>query len=148
MERPFVVENAKERKRLSAVVNQLTDEELMLILYKEGWTIAVALAHLAFWDQWSLTQMQKWKKTGVSPENIDSNAVNDTLLSIFLEMPPRKAANLAISSAESIDKELEEAPDALIIEMEKLAHKARLYRCNHRKLHLDEIEALLSKREK
>jgi hypothetical protein len=52
MDRPFVVENTQERERLRTLVTRITDEELSLPL-GEGWTIAVALAHLAFWDQWS-----------------------------------------------------------------------------------------------
>jgi hypothetical protein len=47
MDRPFVAENAKERQRLISLVTRLTDEELRLPL-DNGWTIAVALAHLAF----------------------------------------------------------------------------------------------------
>jgi hypothetical protein len=50
MERPFVAENAKERERLRSLVERLTDKELSLPL-GNGWTIAVALAHLSFWDQ-------------------------------------------------------------------------------------------------
>ena len=48
MDRPFVAENAQERERLSSLVARLKDEELILTL-RNGWTIAVALAHLAFW---------------------------------------------------------------------------------------------------
>jgi hypothetical protein len=49
MERPFIVENARDRERLRNLVARTTDEELSLPL-GEGWTIAAALAHLAFWD--------------------------------------------------------------------------------------------------
>jgi hypothetical protein len=65
-----------------------------------------------------------------------------------LAIPPRKAANLAISSAEAIDRELEEASSGFIAEIEGLGEKFRLYRSIHRKLHLDEIEELLNSKEK
>jgi len=61
MDRPFLAENAQERERLRSLVGRLTDEELSLPL-GNGWTVAVALAHLAFWDQRSLSLMRKWKR--------------------------------------------------------------------------------------
>jgi len=148
MDRPFVAENTKERERLSALVQRLTDEELSLPL-GDDWTIAVGLAHLSFWDQQSLFLVRKWKKSGVvetSPEDID--VTNDSLLSIWLAIPPRAAAKLAVSSAEKIDRELEEAPSDLITKIESLGEKFRLYRSIHRKLHLDEIEDILTNKAK
>ncbi len=62
MERQFVIENTKERERLRRLVNDMTDEELNLIIYKEGWTIAAVLAHLAFWDERRLALVQKWQQ--------------------------------------------------------------------------------------
>lgn len=146
MDRPFVAENTKERERLSSLVGRLTGEELRFPLGND-WTIAVALAHLSFWDQRSLFLMRKWKKSGVvelSP--IDIDVINDSLLSLWLAIPPRAAANLAVSSAEEIDRELEEASSDLITKIESLGEKSRLYRSVHRKLHVDQIEELLNKR--
>jgi hypothetical protein len=146
MDRPFVAENTKERERLSALVGRLTDEELSLPL-GDDWTIAVALAHLSFWDQRSLILVQKWKKSGiVEPSPIDIDITNDSLLSIWLAIPPQAAANLAVSSAEKIDRELEEASLDLITKIESLGEKFRLYRSIHRKLHVDQIVKLLNSR--
>ena len=147
MERPFVAENAKERKRLRSLVERLTDVELSLPL-GDDWTIAVALAHLSFWDQRILFLMRKWKKSGVEPSSIDIDVTNDSLLSLWLALPPRKAANLAMSSAEAIDRELEEASSDFITEIEGLGEKFRLYRSIHRKLHLDQIEEVLNSKNK
>ncbi len=145
MDRPFVAENAHERERLISLVARLTDEELSLPM-GNGWTIAVALAHLAFWDNRSLFLMRKWKKSGVELSPIDIDLTNDSLLCLWLALPPRAAANLAVSSAEAIDRELEEASSDLITTIESLGEKFRLYRSIHRKLHLDEVEELLQKR--
>jgi hypothetical protein len=145
MHRPFVAENAQERERLLSLVARSTDEELSLPL-GNGWTIAVALAHLAFWDQRSLFLMRKWKKSGVEPSPIDIDLTNDSLLALWLALPPRVAANLAVSSAEAIDRELEEASSDLIAAIENLGEKFRLYRSMHRKLHLDQIDEILRKR--
>ena len=147
MQRPFVAENAKERERLRSLVERLTDKELSLPL-GNGWTIAVAFAHLSFWDQRILFLMRKWKKSGVEPSSVDIDVTNDSLLSLWLAIPPRKAANLAISSAEAIDRELEETTSDFITEIEGLGEKFRLYRSIHRKLHLDQIEEFLSSKDK
>lgn len=142
MNRPLVAENAREREKLRLLVERLTVEELRLPMY-DGWTIAVVLGHLAYWDQRSLMLIRKWDREGVAPSAIDIDVTNDSLLPLLLAIPPRTAAELAVSAAEAIDRELEEASSELIAAIEKLGEKFRLYRCIHRKLHLDEIEELL-----
>jgi hypothetical protein len=133
---------------LFIVVGRLTDEELSLPLGND-WTIAVALAHLSFWDQRSLFMAQKWEKGGiVEPSPIDIDVTNDSLLSIWLAIPPRVAANFAVASAEQIDRELEEASSDLITKIESLGEKFRLYRSILRKLHVDQIAELLNSRSK
>ncbi len=140
MDRPFAAENTKERNRLISLVGRLTDQELRLPLGND-WTIAVALAHLSFWDQRALFLMRKWRKSGVvEPSPIDVDLTNDSLLSLWLALPPRAAADLAVSSAEQIDRELEDAPSDLITKIERLGENSRLYRSLHRKMHVDEIE--------
>jgi hypothetical protein len=145
MDRPFVVENSGERKRLQKLVERITDEELSLPMW-EGWTFAAAFAHLAFWDQRALVLMQKWKKTGVAPSPIDDDITNDALLPLCLVIPPRVAASLAVTAAAAIDLELEKASDNLITDIGKLGDRFRLYRSDHRKVHLDQIENLLRAR--
>jgi hypothetical protein len=143
MERPFVVENTKERERLRKLVEEITDKELRLVIYKEGWTIAVALAHLAFWDERRLFLVRKWKQKGVKPSPFDEDIINDALVPFLLAIPPRKAADLSILTAEALDRELEEISPELITAIERLGDRHALNRSIHRKLHLDEIEVLL-----
>lgn len=146
MERSFVKENARERERLISLVESLKDEELSLPL-GDDWTIAIALAHLAFWDQRSLFLVRKWKKSGdVEFSPIDMDVTNDSLLSLWRALPPRVAANLAVSSAKEVDRELEETPSDLISKIESIGEKNRVYRSVHRKMHIDQIEYLLKKR--
>jgi hypothetical protein len=145
MDRPFVTENAKERERLRNLVAGLTDEELSHPLGTD-WTVAIALAHLASWDQRALVLMQKWRENGVSPNPIDIDVFNETLLPLWRALAPRVAADLALSAAGSIDRELEEASETLIKDIESLGESYRLYRSEHRKMHLDQIEQVLSKK--
>jgi hypothetical protein len=142
MDRPFVTENAQQRDRLCLLVERLTDEELSFPM-ETGWTVAVALAHLAYWDQRSLMLMRKWQSEVVELSPIDIDVTNDSLLPLLLAIPPRTAAQLAVSAAEAIDRELENASSELISAIGGLGDDFRLYRSIHRKLHLDEIENIL-----
>jgi hypothetical protein len=148
MDRSYIAENNRERERLRHLADSLTDEELALVVYQEGWTIAAALAHLAFWDQRRLILVRKWKQKGVSPSPMDEDTVNDALVPFFLEIPPRKAANLAISTARELDHELEESSPDFIAEMESTGDRHALNRAIHRKMHLDDIESLLQEKRK
>lgn len=143
MNRQFVVENANERERLRNLVNKITDEELVLTLNVEGWTVAVALAHLAFWDERRLVLLRKWKQKGIMPSPYDEDIINDALIPFLLAIPPRKAAELSVLTAEALDHELEETSPELIVAIEALGDRHALNRSIHRKMHLDEIETLL-----
>jgi hypothetical protein len=142
IEKSFIDENARELERLRTLVANITDEELNLTIYKEGWTIAVALAHLAFWDQWPLVLVRKWKLQGVTTSPVDANTINETLLPFLLAVSPREAANMAVSIAETLDRELSELSPDLIMTIKAMDTKA-LNRAAHRKQHLDDIESFL-----
>ena len=143
MDRQFVIENSKERERLRKLVSGITEKELTLLLYKEGWTVAAALAHLAFWDQRRIILVRKWKEKGFTPSPMDEDTMNDALVPFFLALPPKKAADLAVSIAEELDSELEESSAEFIATMENSGDRHALNRAIHRKMHLDDIEALL-----
>lgn len=144
MERPFVAANAEQRERLRALVGSITEEQLQICL-PNGWPIYCALAHLAFWDQRSTVVIRKWARDGITPSPIDPDIVNDALLPFFKAIPARDAAGLAVAAANSIDRELENASDKLIESIAGLGDRFRLYRSDHRKVHLDEIQEALGK---
>jgi len=51
MDRGYIERNEASRARLRALLDRLTDEDLRR---KVGdWTVAMSLAHLAFWDRFS-----------------------------------------------------------------------------------------------
>jgi hypothetical protein len=146
VERQYVKNNTKSRERLATLVKNLTDAELKLVVYREGWTIAVILGHLAFWDERRLALAKMWRQGKLTPSNIDGvdmDTVNDALGHIFLTMPPRKLAELAISAAEKLDKELAGLPSEIIPAIEAMGDRHALNRADHRKMHLDEIETFL-----
>lgn len=155
MERQWEIDNNRERARLKKIVDEISDEELQLVIYEEGWTIAVMLAHIAYWDLWTLLKMRQWKACGevkatpINWETFDKELMpNDTMLPFLIALPPRVAANMAVGWAESVDGQLAESGPGFLAEIEKLGDESRLYRSQHRKMHLDEIEAFLKKARK
>jgi hypothetical protein len=139
----YAAENAKSLARLRQFVNSVTDAELKLVIYKEGWTVAVALAHLAFWDERRRVMLKLWKQEGVKPSPYVFDIINDALIPVLLAIPPRKAAELAVTTAAALDKELEELPPEMVKAIEALKEPTALDRAHHRNMHLDEINALL-----
>jgi hypothetical protein len=88
--------------------------------------------------------MRRWKGGSlVAPSPVDTDVTNDALLPLLLAIAPRVAGNLAIASAEAIDREIEEASPSLIADIERLGDKFRLWRSAHRRSHLDQIESML-----
>ena len=151
MDKAWVIKNKESRERLIKLVKDISDTELKLVIYKEGWTIAAALAHIAFWDYRRLVLMQKWKpkkdKVPLGALELDVyHTINDSILPFLLEIPPRKAAKLAVLAAETLDRKLEKAPPSLIAAIEATGYELGLNRSAHRKIHMDEIDALLKSR--
>ena len=145
MEREYIANNDKERKRLTKLVNEITDKELELVIYKEGWTVAVMLGHIAFWDERRRIMLKIWKEKGVSSTPYILDITNDALIPLLLAIPPRKAAELCIATAEALDKEIDELFPEMITTIETLKEPTALDRGHHRKMHLDEIDVFLTK---
>jgi hypothetical protein len=146
MDRQYRIENKRERERLRRLVDDMTDDELRLTLYKEGWTVAAALGHLAFWDQRRWLLVKKWQEKGISPSEMDEAIINDSLVPFLLAIPPRQAAQLAIATAEKLDRELESCGPDFLAQMVQTGDRHAVNRAIHRKMHLDDIEALLKEK--
>lgn len=145
MDRSFVAENARSRQRLRALLRRLSDRDLEREL-PNGWTVAAALAHLAFWDQRVLVLLRRWAQSGVGRSPIDVDATNDAILPLCLAIPPRAAGELALAAAEAVDRELEDLSDEMMSAIEGLGVGFRFRRSIHRDEHLSEIEALFQGR--
>lgn len=142
MNREFVLENAIERQRMNDLLLRLSDIELHQEL-SAGWSVADALAHLAFWDYRAIVLITRWKTSGfVQPSRTDVGAINDAILPLIKAIPPKEVVKLALSAAEEIDLALEKAPDELLRAIGRSEDTFNLSRADHRREHLDEIEAL------
>jgi hypothetical protein len=142
LDRSFVERNRASTERIRALAARLTDDELQQSV-GEHWTVAIALAHLAFWDRRVMYVLDRTERDGALfvPE-IDI-FVNDLSLPLWAAIPPREAARIAIETAEALDRRLASSPAALLEEVN--AHNQRwVVRALHRNEHLDEVDAALS----
>ena len=146
-DRSFVTQNATERARLAALVARLSDADLARPM-EAGWTVAAVLAHVAFWDQRALVLLERWRTSGLAavPRAIDEadvDWINDAGKALFLAMPPRRAAETALAIAEAIDRRIEALPEEFVARNAAAGAPVSLLRAEHRRQHLDEIEAAL-----
>lgn len=137
----FTKRNRASTERIRELAARLTDEQLLHPV-GEHWTVAVAFAHLAFWDLRALDLLDRTEREGhLSAPEIDVS-VNDLSLQFWKALPPRQAVQLAIESAEALDKRLEGFPPALLEEIHTVRDRW-VERSLHRNEHLDEVESAL-----
>lgn len=147
MDKSYIAENDAERARLHALVERLTDADLAHPM-PAGWTVAGVFAHMAFWDAWALSFINKWETTATAPAAADSersnvNAINDSAKPLCLALPPRRAAQLALELAEETDRRVAAMSDELVVQIIAIGPPFNLSRAIHRREHLDEIESAL-----
>lgn len=145
VDRSHQATNDTERARLEALVGRLTDADLQRPM-PEGWTVAGVLAHLAFWDQRAYLLLDRWQRENATPPPDDGahvDWINDASKPMFLALPPRRAAEIAVAIAEAADRKVASLSDELITRNAALATPVMLARANHRREHLDEIERAL-----
>jgi mycothiol maleylpyruvate isomerase-like protein len=148
MDRPYVAENNRERARLRALVERLSDGDLARPL-DAGWTVGAVLAHLAFWDERILVLIERWEKEGLrsTPRSFDEKDVdwiNDSTKALCLALPPREAARLAVATAEAADRRVEALSDQHVAANAAAGTPISLVRAEHRREHLDEIERVFA----
>ncbi|MCI0548666.1 MAG: maleylpyruvate isomerase N-terminal domain-containing protein [Candidatus Rokubacteria bacterium] len=149
VDRSYTAENDAERERLRALVRRLSDQNLGRPM-EAGWTVAGVLAHIAFWDQRIVTLLDQWERRGPSwtppiEEERDVDWINDATKPLCLALAPRVAAELALSIAETVDRRVAEASEA-ILEANARGPFLNWRRAVHRREHLDEIEGALRRR--
>jgi DinB superfamily len=142
MERAYVTENAHERQRLQTLIARMSDTDLMHPL-PNGWTVAITLAHLAFWDRQRLALLRRWEREGVTPEPMDADTINEALRVLATALPPRTAVQLALDAAEAIDQAVEQLSVEMVTHVERGGQANLLRRAVHRRGHLDRIEQAL-----
>jgi hypothetical protein len=149
-DRSYVEQNNRERERLRALVERLSDDELSSPV-NEHWTVAGVLGHIAFWDARVLFLADKLMRgvpftpSDVEPENVDW--INDSTRPLIHAIAPRDAARLALRLAEETDGRVATLEPATMwpLDPNSLLNPMR---AAHRAEHLDEIEAALGGQER
>ena len=141
MDRSFIELNRASTARMRALAARLTDEEMQTRV-GEHWTVGIVFAHLAWWDRRVMYVLDMTEKDGrlFIPE-IDI-FVNDLSLPLWAAIPPRAAARIAIETAETLDKRLEDYSPELLEEIYNY-NKRWVIRALHRGEHLDEADTAL-----
>ena len=140
-DRTFVERNRTATNRIRTLVERLSDQALQQPV-GEHWTIAITLAHLAFWDRRVLLGLDVVEREGKLTIPTIDISVNDLSLPLWGAIPPRAAANLAVAAADALDERLAKFPAALLDELYQ-QNQRWVERALHRNAHLDEVEAAL-----
>jgi hypothetical protein len=146
-DRSYIAPNDAERARLKALVARCSDADLARPM-PAGWTVAAILAHIAFWDQRIIELLDVWDKNGTIPHSggeEDVDWINDAGKPCQLALPPRKAAELTVATAEAVDRRVAAVSDEFLARNAAAGNPMLMARSVHRKLHLDDIEAVLKK---
>ena len=141
LDKSFAEQNRASTERMRALAARLSDQEMQQRV-GEHWTVAIALAHLAFWDRRVMYVLDMTERDGkVFIPEIDI-FVNDLSLPLWAAIPPRAAAQIAIDTAQTLDERLASYSPALLEEIYNY-NKRWVVRALHRGEHLDEVDAAL-----
>jgi hypothetical protein len=134
--------NRVQRARLTKLVRNLDEAELRTQL-PNGWTVAGALGHLAFWDRQRLCLLRRWAAGDIRSGAYDGDVFNDAVQPLLEMIPPEQIASAAVRAAEEIDALLLELPDEVIEAALARPDAPHVDRGEHRRHHLDRIDEAL-----
>ena len=144
-DRSYIDQNTRERERLRALVERLSEEELRAPV-NEHWTVAGVLGHIAFWDARVLSLADKLERgvpfTSSDSEPEDVDWINDASRALIHAIPPLDAARLTLQTAEETDAKVATLPVDRLWPQDPDSPLYAL-RASHRGEHLDEVEAAL-----
>jgi hypothetical protein len=147
-DRPYIEENTRERERLRALVDRLSEDELRGPV-NEFWTVAGVFGHIAFWDARVLALSEKLERgepfgpDDNEPEDVDW--INDASRPLIHAVPPLELAKLSLRIAEETDAKVATLPPDRLFPIDPTSPLYAV-RASHRGEHLDEVEAALQER--
>jgi hypothetical protein len=140
----YVRANDESRARLRALVERLDRAELTRSPM-QGWSVSALLAHLAFWDRFNV---HRWRSrlAGTQLPALDAldDLINDAALPGWNALPPEVAARDALASAEEGDAFVAALTPEITVRWLAEGRPRSLYRSEHRREHLDDIERALA----
>jgi hypothetical protein len=139
----FAESNRSQTERLRRLVHRLDGNRLAVRL-PNGWTVAGALAHLAFWDRQRLCLMRRWAAGDICDGGYDGDLFNDTVQPLLEMIPPERVAAAAVWAAEEVDALLLDVSDQVVEAALARPDAPNLDRGSHRRHHLDIVERALA----
>lgn len=139
VESDYVIDNDAERGRLDAVAVTLSEDDLGRRL-RNGLTVAAALVHLAFWDDYCCALLEQWEQTGFAATRSNFDVLNAAIGHLAHAVPADSAPGLARVAAQRVDRRVSAIPKDLAVTIETNGYESILHRAAHRRLHLDRIE--------
>jgi hypothetical protein len=143
MDRSFVDLNRRSRERIRKLIDSLSEEQMQHPV-GQHWTVAIVLAHLAWWDRRVMAVLDKTQQDGKLFIPDVGIIVNDISLPLWAAIPPKDAARICTETAEACDAQLENFPPDLL-EVIYTYNQRWVVRALHRNEHLDEADAALKK---
>ncbi len=146
MDQQIVADNYGTLASLKSLIDTLADMDFDRDL-GEGWTVATAFAHLAFWDRHGKLLIERWQAGDVVPADMPewySDTLNDALVDEWRVIPRHEAARLAIEAATAFDATIAALDDQVAAEIIARGETWRFTRSNHRREHIEQIERRLA----
>ena len=132
--------NDESRARLRTLVVR-TDPGRLTTTVMEGWSGAALLAHLAFWDRFTLL---RWRSrlagNAVADVGPLADLLNDAALATWNDIAPEVAAREAIAAADQLDAFVAGLAPDVVAQVIAEGKPRWVLRSEHRREHLDQIE--------
>ena len=139
-----VAQNREQLERLRRLVARLSDDDLRREL-PDGWTICDALAHLAFYDRRAAVLLERFGREGVFASPYDYETINAALpLSDAQDSATgdrRRSSGGGGGGGPGRGRHTGDTGREI-----RRLNQVKLERADHRRNHLDDIEALLESR--
>jgi|WetSurMetagenome_2_1015567.scaffolds.fasta_scaffold468884_1 hypothetical protein len=139
MSNEYTAANAAWREKLFMLMGRLSDTDMVRMAGGPGWTVGVALCHLAFWDHRASVLLKRWKAGGIADSPNDIDVVNDSILPFLKAIPPAEVRRLVREAAEGIDAEIDSLAPNFLVRVESDGKPVKLDRGKHREHHVAQI---------
>lgn len=132
--------NTESTERLRALVAGLSADDLGRSLGGR-WTVAVALAHLAFWDARQVAALQRYARgDGFPSEDYVTNAALESIAAAF---DPRTVGEAAVNAAQQLDSTVDDLTAGQLDDLREAGFSYAIERAPHREEHIHQIEEAL-----
>jgi hypothetical protein len=147
-DRSYIEANQAATADLRALVETLSEADLAVDL-GEGWTVSMALAHLAFWDEWHVARWVHAAEAGeLAPPAADAvitNRANDALVTTWRALAPKAAAALMLDAADAVDAYTADLADEALDAARERDGSRWFERSPHRRDHIGQISRALGR---